>query len=323
MDMPRLLVGTTEGLHELGSTERRALEGQEITALARDGARWWALVGGRALYIRDSAPRAAGPQPRDARRRAYRSDDGATWVEVATVPGAEATCLAAAPAGLWVGTTGAHLLRLDGTALVAVEAFDRVEGRAAWHTPWGDPADTRSMSVGPEGALYVNVHVGGVARSADGGRSWRPTLDIEHDVHQVLADPAVPGRVFAAAAVGLVVSEDGGERWRAETGGLHAHYARAVAVGQTMLLMSVSTGPRGRRAGLYRRPLASGGDFEPCREGLPASFDDNIDTHCVAAAGRVAALGTEDGQVFASPDEGRSWQRVAKGLPPVRGLAFA
>jgi hypothetical protein len=321
MDIPRLLVGTTEGLHELGSAERRALEGQEITALAREGARWWALVAGRALYIRDSAPRAAGPQPRDARGRAC-SADRAAWVEVATAPGAEATCLAAAPAGLWVGTAGAHLLRLDGAALVTVEPFDQVDGRAAWHTPWGDPADTRSMSVGPDGALYVNVHDGGVVRSADGGRSWRPTLDIEHDVHQVLADPVVPGRVFAAAAVGLVVSEDGGERWRVETDGLHAHYARAVAVGQTTVLMSVSTGPGGRRAGLYRRPLAGGG-LEPCREGLPTSFADNVDTHCLAAAGRVAAFGTEDGRVFASPDEGRSWQLAAKGLPPVRGLAFA
>jgi hypothetical protein len=302
MDMPRLLVGTTEGLHELGSAERRALEGQEITALTRDGAQWWALAGGRALN---------------------RSDDGTTWVEVATVPGAEATCLAAASAGLWVGTAGAHLLRLDGAGLVAIEPFDQVDGRAAWHTPWGDPADTRSISVGPEGALYVNVHVGGVVRSADGGRSWRPTLDIEHDVHQVLADPEVPGRVFAAAAVGLVVSEDRGERWQVETEGLHAHYARAVAASQTMVLMSVSTGPRGRRAGLYRRPRAGGGGFEPCREGLPASFGDNIDTHCLATAGRVAAFGTEDGQVFASPDEGRSWQLLAKGLPPVRGLAFA
>lgn len=302
METRRVLVGTTEGLQELGATERRALEGQEITALARDGDGWWALVGGRTLC------RAAGD---------------AAWLDVATVAGPEATCLVATPAGLLVGTAGAHLLRLDDGALVSVEAFERIEGRAAWYTPWGDPADTRSITAGRDGALYVNVHVGGVACSTDGGRSWRATLDIETDVHQVLADPTVAGRVFAAAAVGLVVSEDGGESWRTETEGLHARYCRAVAVSQAAVLVTASTGHRGRRAGLYRRALDGPPGFERCREGLPDSFGDNIDTHCLAAAGSTAVFGTEDGEVYASRDEGSSWLLLAKGLAPVRCLALA
>jgi hypothetical protein len=58
--------------------------------------------------------------------------------------------------------------------------------------------------------VYVNVHVGGVLQSADGGTSWRPLLDIEHDVHQALAPAARPGLVLVAAYDGFGVSEDRG-----------------------------------------------------------------------------------------------------------------
>src|SRR5436853_425316 len=97
---------------------------------------------------------------------------------------------------------------------VSVERSEMIDGRAAWYTPWGDPADVRSISVALDGAIYVNVHVGGVVRSRDGGRSWAPTVDIESDVHQVLAHPSRAEVVLAAAADGFGVSRDGGASWR-------------------------------------------------------------------------------------------------------------
>jgi hypothetical protein len=196
----RVLIGTSEGLHELGAQHRTHLAGSEMTALATAARHWWAIVDGQTIVHRDG--------------------DG-SWNEVGAVPEPPATCLAPTAAGLLVGTAGAHLLRVEAGGLVRLDAFEKVEGREAWHTPWGDPPDTRSMAVDLSGAIYVNVHVGGVVRSTDGGRSWRPTLDIETDVHQILAHPAVPGRVFAASAVGLAMSADGGESWRILTDGLH------------------------------------------------------------------------------------------------------
>lgn len=296
-----VLVGTAGGLYRLGREERQDLAGREVTALARDGSRWWAITDGRTLW---------------------RGDRGA-WVEIPTVPGLEVTCLAATPVGLLVGTAGAHLLRLTDAGLAPVEAFEAVEGRAAWHTPWGDPADARSIAVDAGGAVYVNVHVGGVVRSTDGGRTWTPTLDIEADVHQVLAHPARAGLVLAAAAIGLGVSADGGSTWRFDTDGLHARYLRAVAVAGDTVLISVSTGPGGRRAAVYRRRLDDGGPFERCRDGLPEWFRGNIDTACLAAAGPIVALGTEDGRVFRSDGGGATWTLVTKGLPAVRCVALA
>ncbi len=298
----RLLVGTSEGLYELGAREPRHLSGHEITALAGDGRGWWALVDGRTLW---------------------RSPVDGSWEKLADLQDGPGTCLAVTTAGLLVGTAGAHLLHLEGRRLVRVEEFEQVEGRKEWHTPWGDPPDTRSISTDRAGIVYVNVHVGGVVRSTDGGRSWRPTLDIHADVHQVLAHPTRAHAVFAAAAVGLGITDDGGDSWRFETEGLHAHYLRAVAVAGDHLLVSASTGPEGERAALYRRRLRESEKFERCGKGLPEWFGSNIDTGCLTASGVTVAFGTDEGLLFLSTDAGASWERMAKDLPAIQCVYMA
>lgn len=200
---------------------------------------------------------------------------------------------------------------------MSVASFETVEGRDEWYTPWGDPADVRSITVGVDGAMHVNVHVGGVARSRDDGRTWTPTVDIETDVHQVLAHPTRPGLVLVAAYEGFGISRDGGDSWRFVTAGMHAHYARAVAISGDDVLVSASRGFRGRRSALYRKPLDGAAPFERCHDRLPW-FDDNIDTACLAAEGPFVVFGTEDGRIFQSRDGGASWELVAKGLPAVR-----
>jgi hypothetical protein len=161
--------------------------------------------------------------------------------------------------------------------------------------------------------------VGGIPRSRDGGVTWEPTIDIDSDVHQVLA---TGDTVLAATALGLARSDDGGDSWQFEDERLHASYSRAVAVAGDTLLLSASTGPRGGRAAVYRKPLAAGGPFEACRVGLPEWFDSNIDSHCLVASDGIAAFGTNDGRVFVSRDEGASWTQEAEGLPSIRCLAL-
>ena len=79
---------------------------------------------------------------------------------------------------------------MDGTSTIehvvvvrrTTEDVPFTEGRDRWYTPWGGPPDTRSMT-SADGKVYANVHVGGVVRSADAGRTWQPTaLDIDADV---------------------------------------------------------------------------------------------------------------------------------------------
>lgn len=296
--MAAILVGTADGLHAVGAGGAAELAGRSVEALAAGPDGPWAIADGAELW-----------------RRA----DGA-WERLADLAGARGTCLLPLPDGsALVGTAKAHLLRWEGGRLERVASFDRAEGRERWYTPWGGPPDTRSLARAPDGALYAGVHVGGVLRSADGGASWDPTaLDIDADVHQVATDLA--GRVLAAAAIGLGVSEDGGGTWRLLAEGLHATYLRAVAVAGDAVLVSASTGPAGRRAAVYR---LTGGGFRRCTEGLPEWFGGNIDTHCLVAAGDLAALGTAEGSVFVSRDGGGRWELLAEGLPPIACLALA
>jgi hypothetical protein len=291
----RVLIGTAGGLRKpVGELVADA----DVTALAAAGDGWWLLAGGRDLV---------------------RISDGG-HEHVARIEGPEGRCVVADGEGAWVGTAEGHLLRLAGDGLERVASFDAADGRDAWYTPWGGPPDTRSLARDAAGTLAANVHVGGILRSDDAGVTWTPTLDIDDDVHQVIAHPTEPGRLFAAAAVGLLWSNDAGGTWTRDADGLHATYARAVAVAGDSLLMSISEGPRGRGAAVYRRPI-DGGPFERCSEGLPDRFEGNIDSHRLAATNGLAAFGTPDGRVFASEDEGRSWELVVEQLSPISAVA--
>jgi hypothetical protein len=301
--MTGIIVGTTKGLYEVGGAgspaqpEGGALADREVLALAREGGMLWAVADGEVVLCRE----AGGP-----------------WSEVAGAGPFELTCLLPSSSGLLVGAEEARLLRLEEGSLEPLESFERVPGRSTWHTPWGGPPAVRSLTQDGAGRLHVNVHVGGIPRSADGGATWTPTIEVDADVHQVLAHPTRADLVVAATAVGLAVTEDGGDHWRFERSGLHAAYCRAVGICDGVVLISASTGPSGRRAAVYRTSLDDTSRLERSRAGLPEWFDSNVDSGCLAAAGTMAAFGTADGSVYLSQDAGASWDQVAAGLPPVR-----
>ena len=300
-----LLIGTGEGLFGLAGGEPRPDPGlgtREVSALDVGDGGAWTLTERHAVVRRD-------PQ--------------GAWVEIARGD-LELVCFVATPQGVFVGTEGAHLLRLgDDGGLEPVDAFEAIEGRETWFTPWGGPPAVRSIAQDRSGRLHANVHVGGIPRSSDAGVSWEPTIDIDADIHQVVAHPSEPDVVLAAGAVGLAVSVDGGASWRIEREGLHATYARAVAVAEDHVLLTVSSGPRGGRAAIYRTVLDPGSAFERCTVGLPEWFDRNIDSGWLDARGTAVALGTGDGEVSVSDDAGERWTRAGIGLPPIRAVRFA
>jgi hypothetical protein len=267
--------------------------GREITAVAAEGLELWAILDGVEVWNTAALD---------------------WWFHVGTLDGLRGNCLADTRAGLIVGAAEARLFRVAGEGLEPVAAFDQVQGRVDWYTPWGGPPDIRSISEDGD-AVYVNVHVGGIVRSRDHGETWSPTIDIHSDVHRVCTGE---GRVFAASGRGVEVSEDQGDSWATRDDDLHATYCRSVAVCGDDLLLSASSGPRGGRSAIYRGRL-EGGAFERCSEGLPAWFDANIDSYCLDAlpGGELAAIGTEDGRVFASMNQGVTWSLVISDLPAV------
>jgi hypothetical protein len=285
--MSRLRVGTAEGLVEpsAGVTIEGATRVFGDAVLGADGrVLWWS------------------------------AGDG--WTELAR--GTDLLCAVDAPGGLLIGTEGAHLVQVGASGLTRLDGFEVTPGRDEWYTPWGGPPDVRSLARTDDNVLLAGVHVGGIPRSDDGGRTWLPTIDIEADVHQVRALLGRPEIVVAAAAVGYCRSDDGGMTWRVMAEGLHATYCRAIAVTPDAVIVSASEGPRGRQSALYRRPLEGTGAFERITEWV----DGNIDTHALDALGDEAVFGTRTGVVWRSTDGGTTWDVLLDKLAPITSLSL-
>ncbi len=290
--MTNALVGTADGLHHAGTGEV-LLAGREVRDLARHDGAVLALVDGRDIL----------------------HGGGQEWRSLAVHDEANLTCIASTSAGVLVGTEPAGLLRLSEGGLAEIDAFAAMPGNEEWYTPWGGPPAVRSIASDSD-AVYVNVHVGGIARSRDGGASWHPTIDIDTDVHQVVVGDGVVVAALGVAGAGL--SQDGGDSWSVEVEGLHAGYCRAAAVTGDHLLVSASTGPGGGEAALYRRPLHPGTPFQQCREGLPEWFEGNIDSGWIGARGDFVAVAVPGGRVYVSGTAGESWHLLDARLPAAR-----
>jgi hypothetical protein len=256
----------------------------------------------------------------DLRRRAR---DG-TWSTIATSELDLACCIALGKL-IYVGTDDARLLCLgeDGT-LAQLRGFDAVDGRAAWYAGsvvvdgrrMGPPLGIRSMSGTPDGAtLLVNVHVGGIPRSKDGGVTWHPTIDVDADVHEVRVHPSRPDIVMAAAAVGLCSSRDGGATWRVEHEGLHARYCSAVAFMGDDVLVAASSDHFAAQGKIYRRPIDGDGELRAVSGGLPTWLDGIADTGCIATRLSMVAVADRSGSLYTSADSGQTWFHRAKDLP--------
>lgn len=294
--MDTLLVATAGGLHEVADRGGRLhLEGRDVTAVSGLG---WAVLEGREVVHCEHGE----------------------WASYGELPdGAAATCIDVGPHDVLLGTRGAGLLRRDDAGFTRLASFDEAPGRDEWYTPWGGPPDVRWLAVAGDGTLLVNVHVGGILRSEDGGVTWAPTIDLHVDVHQVAVVPGT-STVVAATGTGFATSGDGGRTWAMDDEGLHADYLRAVAVAGDAVVVSASRGPGGGGTALYRRPV-SGGPFERIGEGLPGDLGGNVDTGWVVADGDRVAVVLEDGSLHRSDDGGRRFSCVADGLPAPRGLA--
>ena len=243
-----LLVGTRQGLYEFdGAEQRTRIADREVRSLLTQHGDFWAIIDQQEIW---------------------RSETGHSWQRTAALKDLRANCLMPVPDGLWVGASQAHLFALRDKEFDPVDSFEQIEGRASWYTPRGHPPDVRTMSTDPDGTRYINVHVGGVLRSIDGGQTWESTIDMDKDVHQIVFDE--PSRlVLAASAYGLAISDDRGKSWHIATEGLHGNYLRAVAVTEDTALVTASTGPRTSQACVYRRPVGIDGSFTRCQRGLP------------------------------------------------------
>ena len=307
MPKPTILVATwSDGLFAItGDKRTQEIAKQRVRGLAPDGRGGaLAIVGQHSL-----------------RRRAPSGE----WATVATSE-FELSCCMAVRDAIYVGTDDARMLRLshrDGV-LDPIDAFDNIAGRDAWFAGsaivngqrLGPPLGIRSVAANSSGSvLFANVHVGGIPRSMDGGRTWQPTIDINSDVHEVRAHQADPDIVVAASAIGLCMSHDAGATWTIERNGLHAPYCSAVAFSGDDILVSASTDHFATQGRIYRRPVRPNGDMVAVENGLPNWINGIADTGCIATDGSTIVVVDRAGTLYLSTDFGLAWSTSSSELP--------
>jgi hypothetical protein len=298
-----VLVTTVDGYHIFTSSGKRltSLDGHRVESFTPgpDGA-WFAIVDRHEIW--------------------QHGTDG-TWTPRAKSD-AELTAVAAVGDTVFAGTGDARVLRVSRSGAVEpLSGFDTLAGRDSWHAV-GIPLQVRSMTATSDGVLLVNVHVGGIPRSVDGGTTWTPTLAVDDDAHQVVAHPTRPEIAVAAASVGLCRSTDGGASWTSTTDGMEMSYARGVAIVGDDVLVTVSDGPWSKRSAVYHAPV-DGGPLTKVAGGLPEYLHGNIDTRCIVSDGTGVALVDGDGDVWRSASGYDGFERVADGIAGVTGVAIA
>lgn len=303
---PTILTATwRDGLFvQKGDRRTHELAGHSIGALANGG-------NGSALAIVD-------------RHSLRRRDTDGTW---RTLLGSrfDLSCGVVVGDVIYAGTDDARVLRVGPRRECApLAGFAEVPGRDTWYAGQalvdgemrGPPLGVRSIAATPDGAVILaNVHVGGIPRSTDRGRTWHPTIDVDADVHEVRVHPTRPHIAVAAAAAGLCISDDGGVTWTIERDGLHASYCSAVAFLGDDVLVAASADHFAPRGAVYRRSLTDPGAVRVAGGGLPEWLDGIADTRCIATRGATAAIADRSGALYVSTDDGRTWARRADGLP--------
>jgi len=206
-------------------------------------------------------------------------------------------------------------------------------GGLALHTIMLDPADKQRM--------YVAISAGGVYRTDDGGHSWsaqnrgiRVTFmpvkypEFGQCVHKIAMHPGRPERLFLQNHWGLYRSDDHAENWTDIANGVPSDFGFAIVMHpknpDCVYIVPVESDEFrctcDGRLRIYRTRNA-GASWEPLIRGLPQKgahetvLRDGMTADALDPVGIY--FGTRSGKLFSSTDEGRTWQRILEGLPPV------
>ncbi|HET9217347.1 MAG TPA: hypothetical protein VFR18_10230 [Terriglobia bacterium] len=289
---------------ETGQALHQELRGKVVRALAADG------QGGALAIV-------------DGHSLGRRTPTG-EWSTIATSEFPLA-CSVAAGKAIYVGTHDAHVLRVDFNGSIdRLSGFDATPGRNTWYAGTalingqtvGPPLGVRSIAATADRLnVLANVHVGGIPRSTDGGMSWKPTIAVESDVHEVCAHPVHAELVAAASAIGLCISRDGGATWITEQEGLHALYCSAAAFVGNEIFVAAAEDHFANRGAVYRRGIGGEGLLRPLDGGFAEWTSGIVDTGCISALGSTVCIADKRGNLYVSEDTGGTWSRRASGLP--------
>ncbi|MCI5076343.1 sialidase family protein [Oricola sp.] len=209
------------------------------------------------------------------------------------------------------------------------------------HTIVSDPADAKK--------LWIGISAAGVFATEDGGETWERRNRLSnaeacghhdhpagprdgetgHCVHNMMRAPGDGDLLYQQNHHGVWRSADGGRSWDDITEGLPSTFGFPIRVHpsdpETLWTMPLNGDMEGRfppdAAAAVWRSRDGGQNWQAMREGLPqeACFF-TVLRQAMGGDRREPAgvyFGTNSGSVFASTDEGDSWQEIARHMPTI------
>ncbi|NED97329.1 exo-alpha-sialidase [Phytoactinopolyspora alkaliphila] len=248
------------------------------------------------------------------------------------------------PGVVWAGTEPSALWRSGdgGETFALCEGLWNHPHRPTWQPGGGGQAlHTVLPHPSDENRVMVAMSTGGVYVSDDAAQSWNPSNsgigagflpgeepEYGQCVHKVARDATDPDRLFAQNHGGVYRSDDGGKSWTPIADGLPsdfgfpvvAHPHRAGTAWVVPLTADIERMPPERTLQVWRTGDA-GATWTKSIIGMPGMFyasvlRDAFTADDVADPAGVY-LGTRDGSVYASADEGQTWSEVLTHLPDV------